>query len=258
MRKLAQIPIMFGLVVLVWGVWRQNYEEMAYGLADIVVVLVWDFAHDRHLTGAKILHEWRPSPHKLRIAAYVLAAFALATAAGVWIGFIPGGLVVVMLAFILAAPILAALPLFAYQRCVTKAKAAASWPQVIGHIENSFMTEAGRWPAPIVSYTYEVEGRRHRGARVRFGGTGGMNPMDAEQVLASYPAGADVPIFYNPERPRQSVLLPDGARVNKGLLWCAGMLAAAPLLGAVLLGLFIVLGFVDAALTAIVGHRVLP
>jgi hypothetical protein len=46
--------------------------------------------------------------------------------------------------------------------------------------------------------------------------------------------------------------------VNKGLLWIAGLLAAVPLLGAGMMALFVLVGLIDAALTAMVGHRVLP
>jgi len=258
MRKFAAIALTLGLVVLVWGVWRQDYEEMASGLASIAVGMAWDFAHDRRLTGADFLNRWRPSTNKLRLFGYGLAAFAVVTAWGVWRDIIPAGLVFVMLALVVAGPVLSAPFLFFHRRAAMKAKAAEAWPHVIGQIVTSFMTEAGEWPAPIIVYSYMVEGRRHRSSRVRFGGTGGMNPAAAEQVLASYPVGAEVPVFYNPKRPRQSVLMRGQAGANKSLLWGAGCMAAVPLIGAAVLGLLVLLGLIDAALTSIVGHRVLP
>lgn len=258
MRKLAETVICIGIVVVVWGVWRQNYEEVTAGLLGIALGLAWDFAHERRLTGAQLLERWVPSAGKLRIAGYALAVFAALTAFGVWQGSVPAAMVAIMLGLIVAAPLLAAPFVYFHRRSAAKAKAAEDWPQVMGRVETSFMSQAAAWPAPIVTYRYEVDGRRHHGSRVRFGGTGAMNPTDAEQVLATYYKGAEVPVYYDPERPGRSVLLHGEAAANKGLMWGAGCMAATPLLGAAVIGLFVLLGLLDAALTAIVGHRVLP
>jgi ribosomal protein L35AE/L33A len=231
---------------------------MGFALASIALGLAWDFAHERRLTGADLLKRWRPSAGKLRIAGFALALFVIATAFGVWRGFIPAALVVIMLGLVVAAPVLAAPFLFFHRRSAVKAKAAEAWPEVTGRVVDAFVTEAGGWPAPIVIYSYEVDGRLYRGSRLRFGGTGGMSPGAVEQVLAAYATGSEVAVFHDPKRPAKSVLLKGEAGASKSLLWGAGCMATAPLFGALAFGLMVVLGLVDAALTAIVGHRVLP
>jgi hypothetical protein len=258
MNKVLEVAACVGIVLLGYGVLTQDAEGLITGLASIVFGIVWDFAHDRRLTGAQVIDHWRPSARKLRIAGYALAAFAVATAIGVWQGSIPAGLVIAMLCFVIAGPILAAPFLIAYRRSKIRARQSEDWPQVTGHVVNAFTTEAGEWPAPIVIYRYEVAGRTYNRSRVRFGGTGGMNPMEVERVTASFPTGADVPVYYDPKRPGRSVLMPGSARLNKGLLWGAGGMVAICLLAALAMALFVLLGFVDMALTAIFGHRVLP
>ena len=258
MRKFVESAISIGIIIVIWGVWRQNYEEVAAGLLGIALGLAWDVAHERRLTGAQLLDRWVPSAGKLRILGYALAAFAVLTAWGVWQGRVPAAMVAVMLGLVVAAPVLAAPFVWFHRRSAAKAKAAEGWPQVMGQVETSFMSQVAAWPAPIVTYRYEVDGRRYHRSRVRFGGTGGMNPTDAEQLLAGYPKGAEVPVYYDPQRPGRSVLLHGEAAANKGLMWGAGCMAAAPLLGAAVVALFVLLGLIDAALTAIVGHRVLP
>lgn len=248
MRKFAEIFIGIGIVVAVWGLWRQNYEELTAGLLGIALGLAWDFAHERRLTGAQLVERWFPPVGKLRLLGYALSVFAMLTAFGVWRGIVPAGMVAVMLGLAIAGPVLAAPFVWFHRRAGARAKAAADWPQVAGRVETSFMSQFAAWPAPIVTYSYEADGRRRHGSRVRFGGTGGMNPADAEQLLASYPEGADVPVYYNPQRPGQSVLLHGDAAANKGLVWGAGCMAAAPLLGAVVMALFVLATLVSAAL----------
>lgn len=258
MPKFVDIALSIGVIILFGAIVTQDFEWVAEGLAALAIGVIWDFAHERRLTGSDVVKRWRPSRRTLRLLALILIAFSVATAWGVYREIIPSGMVEVMLGFVVAAPILAAPYLFFYRRALVKSQAAEAWPQTIGRVETSFMEDnVSDWAAPIVIYTYSVNERTYRGTRVRFGGTGGMHPNLAEQILAAFPVGADVPVYFNPERPNQSTLLPQ-AGPNKGLLWGAGLSAGAALAGAAFMALLMILGFVDAALTAIVGHRVLP
>jgi hypothetical protein len=257
--SLKSLPlILLAIALLAWGIWAEHFEAVLSSVLVAGIGILWEAIRARRLSGADVVKRWRPSRGTLRRFAYLLGAFAALTAWGVYRKIIPGELVVVMLAFAAAGPVLASPVLFAYWRALANSRAAEGWPQATGQIVNSFMQSVSAWPAPIVIYTYNVGSRRYRRGRVRFGGTGAMNPAAAEQILASCPIGAEVPVFYNPKRPGQAVLLPGQHGPNKSLLWVAGLLAGVPLLGAVMMALFILLGLVDAALTAIIGHRVLP
>lgn len=258
MRRFVDIAIGIGIILLAGAALFQDAEWVIEGLVALAAGIIWDFAHDRKLSGREAVDRWRPSQRTLRIIGILLAVFAAVTTWGVYAGNIPSEIVVIMLVFVVIAPVLAAPYLYFYRRAAVRSKAAESWSQTTGRVENSFMQEVTEWPAPIVIYTYSVGDRAYRRSRVLFGGTGMMNPTAAEQVLASFPTGAEVPVFFDPKRPGQSVLLRVAAGADKRLLWAAGISAGAALAAAAFMALIIVLGLVDTALTAIVGHRVLP
>jgi hypothetical protein len=62
---------------------------------------------------------------------------------------------------------------------------------------------------PVVTYEYEVEGKRFRGDRIAQ--SPGMNagvPDAAEQTARRYASGSTVEVHFNPKRPDESVLEP--------------------------------------------------
>jgi hypothetical protein len=244
---------------LIVGIVTNTVELVLSSFFATAVGIVWEFVHVRNIDASDITERLQPSRRALRIAGIVFGVFAGATTWGVYRKIIPFELVMTMLCFAAAAPVVAAPYLYFYRRTLAKSKAADNWPLAPGRVKNSVMEETvSVWPAAIVIYVYEVNGKQYRGTRVRFGGTGAMHPAAAQQVLAMYPIGATVSVYYDPERPGQSVLIPGGATPDKRLLWGAGMSAGAVMIGATMMALFVVLGLIDAGLTAIVGHRVLP
>jgi hypothetical protein len=68
--------------------------------------------------------------------------------------------------------------------------------------------------APLVRYTYVVNGREREGSRFRFGLTTARTRGGAEKMLAPYPVGAAIKVRYDPENPDQSVLEPGKAGSN--------------------------------------------
>lgn len=56
-----------------------------------------------------------------------------------------------------------------------------------------------------MTYTYEVDGKPMSSKRVSFEVFG--EKFDAERVVARYPAGTRVKVFYNPEDPGRAVLI---------------------------------------------------
>ena len=89
--------------------------------------------------------------------------------------------------------------------------ASEHWPSVSGTIVSSEM-ECEEHDDPdtyrlLVQYTYEVQGEMHTGDTLTYRGTSTKRQHVAAH-LAKYPAGCQVPVFYDPEAPEQSVLEP--------------------------------------------------
>ncbi len=65
------------------------------------------------------------------------------------------------------------------------------------------------WPGPrylAVEYTYTVNGEEFSGKRIWFGEARALWPSASQGVAERYPEGGEVMVFYNPEKPRDSVL----------------------------------------------------
>jgi hypothetical protein len=90
-----------------------------------------------------------------------------------------------------------------------KMAAVSRWPAVVGTVIAS-TTEwrrsgnDGSSEYPVVHYTYQVNGQIFQGMKIapgpEMGGTG------AKKVVARYPAGAQVMVFYDPQNPTDAVL----------------------------------------------------
>jgi len=90
-----------------------------------------------------------------------------------------------------------------------KVAQAASWPSTMGNVimstlERRSSSEGGYTYYPVVHYTYQVMGQTLQGHKIMpgpaIGGTG------AEKVVARYPMGAQVMVYYNPENPSEALL----------------------------------------------------
>ena len=85
----------------------------------------------------------------------------------------------------------------------------SQWPAAMGTVTTSYLeqrhsSEGGYTNYPVVGYSYQVSGQAYQGAKLapgpEVGGTG------AGKVVARYPAGAQVMVFYNPQNPSDAVL----------------------------------------------------
>jgi hypothetical protein len=84
------------------------------------------------------------------------------------------------------------------------------WPSTMGTVNASYLerrhssSDSGSTNYPVVQYSYQVSGQAHQGVKIapgpEVGGTG------AGKVVARYPAGAQVMVFYNPQNPADAVL----------------------------------------------------
>jgi hypothetical protein len=83
------------------------------------------------------------------------------------------------------------------------------WPSTMGTVMASTLewrssSEGGSTAYPVVQYSYQVNGRAYQSYKLapgpEVGGTG------AKKVVARYPAGAQVMVFYDPQNPSDAVL----------------------------------------------------
>ena len=84
----------------------------------------------------------------------------------------------------------------------------SQWPATMGNIITSTIERRssgdGYTDYPVVQYSYQVGGQAYQSYKLapgpEVGGTG------ARKVIAKYPAGAQVMVFYDPQNPAEAVL----------------------------------------------------
>jgi len=104
-----------------------------------------------------------------------------------------------------------------YLRERRKFQESQHWAATEGKVEEAFVhrservdEDTGRVSVtfyPRVRYSYVVNGEEYIGTHIAFGGQQGYSrPAQAEAVLARYPEGGRVTVYYNPDNPREAVL----------------------------------------------------
>ena len=83
---------------------------------------------------------------------------------------------------------------------------AATWPDVRGTVLSATVQVSSqgnaRHETPLVLYSYRVGDREFQGSRVHVG----VLTRQAADVVARYPAGSCVQVFYDPADPARSAL----------------------------------------------------
>lgn len=84
---------------------------------------------------------------------------------------------------------------------------ASSWPQVRGTVLSATVQVSTqghtRHETPLVLYSYRVGNREFQGNRVHLGA---LTRHAANDIVARYPAGSCVQVFYDPADPTRSAL----------------------------------------------------
>ena len=119
-----------------------------------------------------------------------------------------------------------------------------TWPQIEGTIVESKVTFTSRTEQhqvdsrrpeetvtrthetffPSIKYEFELDGRKFEGTRITASDTG-MTSQEAATQTKQYPPGARTVVFYNPQNPADSVLVPGIATTSIlsivfGSIWC--------------------------------------
>lgn len=118
-------------------------------------------------------------------------------------------------------------------RNIIDAWKSKSWPTVEGEITRSVITEKldddSRTRYTLhVDYDYTIDrsrftGKRFKGDRIEFVSPDYHDHEEAKSVLSRYPLGEKVTVYYDPENPAKSVLVPGNWAGNIPLI-AAGLL----------------------------------
>jgi hypothetical protein len=122
---------------------------------------------------------------------------------------------------------------------------ARNWSMAIGRIMSAEVKTIKRRSkirfAPEVIYEYEVDGKLYQGKRLNFGFQMQHNIRSwAEEGIAAYTVGQQVEVYYNPDKPQDSVLeiaAPVGKPVKLMLLIAVGSTVMALVMFVVIFGL---------------------
>ncbi|WP_319522566.1 DUF3137 domain-containing protein [uncultured Desulfosarcina sp.] len=99
--------------------------------------------------------------------------------------------------------------------------ASKSWPSVTGNIVQSEIEKQTSTSGegankkttvkeyPKIAYQYNIDGKTYKSGKISFGSTG-----NAKKVVSRYPQGKTVPVYYNPDKPGQAVLVPGNPEFN--------------------------------------------
>jgi hypothetical protein len=95
-----------------------------------------------------------------------------------------------------------------YLRIATNA--VKNWPSVPGKVTTSrvsYKSSSDKTDAtPFITYVYDVDGKTYKEGGISPGVLTLSDKMDAEKVVARYPRGSVVTVYYNPKNPSQAVL----------------------------------------------------
>lgn len=109
---------------------------------------------------------------------------------------------------------------------VIQAQASTSWPTADGKVLRSEVRtqRTGNTSShePLVIYQYQVEGKSYRRDRPTISRQPSKTTAPAEEVVARYPVGTQVTVYYDAADPATSVLEP-GVTLRTAALLLAGM-----------------------------------
>jgi len=132
------------------------------------------------------------------------------------------------------------IPIFSIFRGYLRSRGAKGWPVTGGRVLHSSVQASHRRDSkgrtslvyePAVVYEYLVDGQHFQSQRLSFNAVFGSSlPALAQRVVARFPPGSAVPVFYNPSNPSEAILEYSYSSFNAVLL-------------VILLGVEVMLGF---------------
>lgn len=97
-----------------------------------------------------------------------------------------------------------------------KAEASSVWPATQGKVTGSTIEEHTSYDEDhhqrttfraVIHYTYSVMGTPYESNKIDFGAAAAGSYKSAQEMMARYPVDATVPVYYNPNDPKEAVLI---------------------------------------------------
>jgi len=121
-----------------------------------------------------------------------------------------------------------------------RARASAGWPSVQGKALSAGVKEqvvsSGKthsrqtWYRPTVEYEYQVDGARYQSNRIAFGNVSSQDEGAAQHILDQTVKSGSVQVYYNPQNPKDAVLLSADAPGSFGFILGGVLIILFPVL----------------------------
>ena len=93
----------------------------------------------------------------------------------------------------------------------TRALQTKSWPTTTGIVNSAEVkkvaSKGSSQYAPIIAYSFQIDNEEYTSEKYSSTTARGASQW-AKDIVDQYPANSEVNVFYNPENPKQSVLVP--------------------------------------------------
>ena len=104
-------------------------------------------------------------------------------------------------------------------------RASLTWPAVEGEITVSHVVKDRRdskdYYTPVVNYKYRVGETEYIGSRIAADSLRTTHSYRTTKILEDFPMGARVPVYYSPENPENTILIPGVQKMTYYLLAAA-------------------------------------
>jgi len=105
--------------------------------------------------------------------------------------------------------------IYIYFRNLVKVRASQAWPNIQGTVLQSWVRQSSSIDDdgsvsyryhPEIHYQYQIMGTEYQGNKIAFGPKVSGNRSRAEKMIEKYPTGANVTVYYRPDKPANAVL----------------------------------------------------
>ncbi len=115
----------------------------------------------------------------------------------------------------------------------SKGKESREWPHVTGEVLVSKVEKYSKVYMPEIEYKYDVNDQSYRNDTINFGNSieQSKSLSYSRNITKKFPKGERIKVYYDPESPEVSVLIPGGNTTNWYIVGFGALLCFWPLIG---------------------------